>query len=81
MGRKDTSCGVKYPNVLVSMKIRKYEGMFAEIPIYIRYVVITIVILTSMISIELFYRTELFSFYGCFFDYYIFLPYRFVVYP
>ena len=69
MGRKDTSFGLKYQNVLVSMKIRNYEEMFAETPIYIRYVVLTIVIFTSMLAIELFYRTQLCSFSGCFFRY------------
>ena len=43
--------------------------MFAETPIYIRYDVLTIVIFTSMLAIELFYRTQLCSFNGCFFDY------------
>ena len=69
MGRKDSSFGVKYPNILVSMKIQNYEDMFVEPPIYIRYVVLTIVICTSMLAIELFYRTQLFSFHGCFFEY------------
>ena len=40
-----------------------------ETPIYIRYVVITIVICTSMLAIGLFYRTQLCSFHGCFFGY------------
>ena len=38
MGRKDATCGVKYPKVLVSMRIRHYEEMFVEPPIYRRYV-------------------------------------------
>ena len=54
---------------LVSMKIRNYEDMFAETPIYIRYVVLTIVIFTSILTIELFYHTQLCSFHGCFFEY------------
>ena len=69
MGRKDTSFGVKYQNVLVSMKIRNYEEMFVGTPIYIRYTVLTIVIFTSMLAIGLFYRTQLCSFHGCFFEY------------
>ena len=69
MGRKDTSFGVKYQNLLVSMKILNNEEMFVETPIYLRYVVRTNVILTSMLAIELFYLTQLFSFYGCFFEY------------
>ena len=40
-----------------------------EPPIYIRYVVLTINICISMLAIELFYRTQLCSFHGCFFDY------------
>ena len=69
MGRKDTSFVVKYQNVLVSIKIRNYKEMFVETPIYIRYVVLTIVIFTYMLAIELFYRTQLCSFNGCFFKY------------
>ena len=38
MGRKDASFGVKYPKVLLSMRIRHYEEMFVEPPIYRRYV-------------------------------------------
>ena len=38
MGRKDTTFRVKYPKVLLSMRIRHYEEMFAEPPIYRRYV-------------------------------------------
>ena len=68
MGRKDARFGVKYPNFLISMKIRNYKEMFVEPPIYIRYVVLTIVICISMLAIELFYRTQLFSFHGCFFE-------------
>ena len=53
-----------------------------EKPIYIRYVVITIVIFTSMIAIALFYLTQICSFLGFFFEYLpLFIPYRFAVYP
>ena len=38
MGRKDATFGVKYPKVLLSMRIRHYEEMFAEPTIYRRYV-------------------------------------------
>ena len=38
MGRKDTTFGVKYPNLLLSIRIRHYEEMFVEPPIYRRYV-------------------------------------------
>ena len=40
-----------------------------ETPICIRYVVLTIVIFTYILAIGLFYRTQLFSFHGCFFEY------------
>ena len=69
IGRKDTSFGVKHPNVLVSMKIRNYEAMFLKPAIYICYVVVTIVICTSMHTIELFYHTQPYSFHGCLFKY------------
>ena len=35
---KDTTFGVKYPKMLVSMRIRHYEEMFVEPPIYRKYV-------------------------------------------
>ena len=35
---KDSAFGVKYPKVLVSMRIWHYKEMFVEPPIYIRYV-------------------------------------------
>ena len=38
MERKDAIFGLKYPKVLVSMRIRHYEEMFVEPPIYRRYV-------------------------------------------
>ena len=68
MGRKDTRFGVKYQNILERWKILNYIEMFVETPIYIRYVVLTIVIFTSMLAIELFYLTQLCSFIGCFFE-------------
>ena len=37
-GRKDATFGAKYPKMLVSMRIRHYEEMFVEPPIYRRYV-------------------------------------------
>ena len=81
MGRKETRFGVKYQKLLVGWHLIKYEDMFAGTMIYIRYVVLTIVIFTSMISIEIFYLTQLHSFIGCFFDYLpLFIPYRFVEY-
>ena len=55
--------------------------MFAVTTIYIRHVLISIVLFTSMLSIELFNLTLLYSFLGCFFEYSpLFIPYRFSVY-
>ena len=81
MGRKDTSFGVKYQKLLVGWHLLNYEEMFAETPIYIRYVVLTIIIFTYMLAIELFYLTQLHSFFGCLFEYLtIFILYRFSAY-
>ena len=81
MGRKDTSFVVKYQNLLVVCHLLNYEDMFVETIMYIKYVVITIVNFTSMLSIELFYLTKLNSFLGCLFEYLpLFIPYRFAVY-
>ena len=77
MGIKDTRFEVKYKNILVVWHLLKYKEMFMETPIYIGYVVITIVIFTSMLSIELFYLTQLCSFLGYLFE---FFPYIFAVY-
>ena len=82
MGRKDTIFGVIYQNILVIWPLLNYEDIFVVTPIYIRYVVLTIVIFTSMLTIELFYLTQLFSFIGCLFEYLpLFIPYRFAAYP
>ena len=82
MGIKYTSFGVKYQKFLVGWHLLNYKEMLVETPIYFRCVVITIVIFTSMLAIELFYLTQLFSFLGCFFDYLsLFLPYKFAIYP
>ena len=68
MGRKGTSFGVKYQNVLVSMKTRNFKKMSVETPIYIRDVVLTIAIFTSMLAIELFHLAQLCLLLGCFFE-------------
>ena len=82
MGRKETSFGVRYQNILVGWHLINYEEMFGGTPIYIRYVVLTIIIFTSMFAIELFYLTQLHSFIGCLFKYLpLLIPYRFVAYP
>ena len=67
MGRKDTTFGMKYKNILVGQHILNYKEMFVITLIYVSCVVITIVVFISMISIELFYLTQLWSFLGCFF--------------
>ena len=67
LGIKDTSFGVIYYYLLVGWNLLNYKNMFAETPIYIGYVVLNIVIFTSMLAIELFYLTQLCSFLGCFF--------------
>ena len=82
VGRKDTRFGVKYQNILVGWNLLNYKEIFVETPIYIRYVVIDIVIFSSMLAIELFDLKQLCSFLGCFFEYLpLFIPYRFSVYP
>ena len=68
-GRNNASFGVKYSNVLVSMKIQHHKEIFVEPPIYIRYVALTIIICTYILAIELFYPTQTSSFHGFFFDY------------
>ena len=67
MGRNDTRYVVIYQKLLVGWNLLNYEEMFAETPIHIWYVVLTIVIFISMLAIELFYLTKLRSFLGCFF--------------
>ena len=54
---------------MVGWKILNYEEMFMETPMYIRYVVFTIVIFTTMLAIEFFYPTQFCSCLGCFFGY------------
>ena len=51
IGTKDTSFGVKYQNILVRWHLLNYKEMFVGTPIYIRYVVLTIVIFISMLAI------------------------------
>ena len=81
MGRKDTTVGVKYQKSLVGQNLLNYEEMFVVTPIYIRYVFITIAIFTPKLAIELFYLTQLSSFFGCFFENLpLFILYKFAVY-
>ena len=82
MVRNDTSFGVKYQNLLVGCHLQNNEDTFMGTPIYIRHIVITIFIFTSMLAIELFYLTQLRSFLVFFFEYLpLFLPYRFAAHP
>ena len=82
MGIKGTRFGVKYQNLLVTSHLLNHEQMFTGTPIYIRYVVISFVFFTYVISVELFYLTQLCSFLGFLFEYLpIFIPYRFALYP
>ena len=79
-GKKEHNLWSEIPKSFGKMEILNYKDMFVEKPIYIRYVVLTIIIFTSMLAIELFYLTQLHSFLGCFFEYLpLFLPYDFVV--
>ena len=81
-GNKGHNIWNEIPKTIVVRHILNYEEMFPETPIYIRYVVLTIVIFTSMLSTELFYLTQLRSFIGCYFEYLpLFIPYRFAIYP
>ena len=55
IGGKDTRFLLKDQKILVGCHLLKYEEMFVETPIYIRYVVLAIVIFTYTLAIELFY--------------------------
>ena len=82
MGKKDTIFGVKYQNILLSIKILNYKDNFVETPIYIRCVVITIVTFTYMLAIELFTLHNLLHFMDVFLSTYLYFSlYRFVEYP
>ena len=75
LGINDTSFEVKYQNILVRSHQLNYKDIFVGTQIQIRYVVISIVLITVMLAIELLYLTQLFSFLGCFFDYLtLFIP-------
>ena len=82
MGRNDTRFIVNYQNILVIWNLLNHEEMFVGAPIYIRYAVISIVLFTYILSIELFSITQLCSslqfIFGCL---PLFIPNRFLVYP
>ena len=82
MGRKDTSFGGKLQYLWVISHKLNYSYMIVVAQIYIRYVVISIILITVMLDIESFYLTQLRSFIGCYFEYLpLFIPYKFVVFP
>ena len=68
MGRKDTIFGVKYQKLLVRTNEITDIEMFVGAQIYISYVVISIIPITVMLAIELFYLTQFCSFLGCLFE-------------
>ena len=67
-GKKGHKLWGEIKKLLVRCKILNYKEMFVETPIYIRYDVLTIVLFTYMLAIELFYPTQLISFLVCFFE-------------
>ena len=80
MVRKDTSLGDKLQNILVTMHLLNYKETFVGTSIYIRHVVISIFLFTSMLSIELHGLKQFNSFLGYFFEYLpLFIPYRFEI--
>ena len=81
-GIKDSRLAVKYQNLLLRGKIINYKEMFVEPPIYIRYSVLTILICTSMLAIELFIVHNLLHFMDVSLSTYLYFSiYRFVAYP
>ena len=80
--REDTIFGGGVNFLLVIRHKLNYIDMFVGRHIYIGCIVISIVLITVMLDIELFYFTQLHSFIGYYFDYLpLFIPYRFVVFP
>ena len=56
-GKKGHKLWSEIPKSFGKMEILNYEDVFVETTIYISYVLLAIVIFTSMIAIELFYLT------------------------
>ena len=75
MGRKDTRFGVKHQNLLEERHLLNYEEMFVGTSICIRYVVIIIVIFTSMLAIELFTLKSFVNFLDVYLGTYLFLSF------
>ena len=69
MGKNYTSFGVKLQELLIRIHQLNYKEMFVGTQIYIRYVLVSIFLITVMLAIELFYLTRLSSFFECFFEY------------
>ena len=55
----DIRFGVKYQNILVRSHKLNYTEIFVGNQIYIRYVVVSIVLVTVMLAIEIFYLSQL----------------------
>ena len=54
MERKDTRFGVNNQNIMLIWHLLNHKEIFVGTPIYIGYVVISIILFTSMLAIELF---------------------------
>ena len=81
MGRKDTSFGGKLKYLLVRRKKLNHTEMLVGTHIYLKYVLTSIILITVMLVIGLFYPTQLHSFIECYFEYLpIFITYRFTVF-
>ena len=82
MGRKYTSFGGKLKYFLLIRQKLNHTEMFARRQIYIRYVVISIVLITIMLAIEMFFLTQLCSVIRCYFEYLpLIIPFMFAVFP
>ena len=55
----DIRFGLKYQNILVRSHKLNYTEIFVGNQIYIRYVVVSIVLVTVMLAIEIFYLSQL----------------------
>ena len=68
MGWNETIFGMKYQELFLRIHQLNHTEMFMGTQIYIRYIVVSIVLITFMLAIELLYHTQLFSFLDCFFE-------------
>ena len=75
MQRKDIIFGVNYQRIMAGWNPLNYNEIIVGTPIYIRYVVISIISFTSLLAIELFYLTQLRSSLQFLFEYLpLFIP-------